>query len=108
MNRSTNNTEVTYTPDDSYYGNYANINGEYIQLEGDWDYRNNQWVYVYYYNGSEYTGQRYSRQEANQSRLQAAQSATNSLAKALLENNGRDGNPTDTIEIALVDFANTA
>ena len=108
MNRSTNNTEVTYTPDDSYYGNYANINGEYIQLEGDWDYRNNQWVYVYYYNGSEYTGQRYSRQEANQSRLQAAQSATNSLAKALLENNGRDGNPTDTIEIALVDFANMA
>ena len=108
MNRSTNNTEVTYTPDNSYYGNYANINGEYIQLEGDWVYRNRQWVYVYYYNGSEYTGQRYSRQEANQSRLQAAQSATNSLAKALLENNGRDGNPTDTIEIALVDFANMA
>lgn len=114
MNTATGNTEVTYTPTSStggwYYQDnlYGLIDGEYRQLTrtvtGNWL---NQ-TYHFWYNGQEYTGQRYTRQESNQSRLQAAEEAVNGLAAALLEYNGKDGNPDDTIEMALVDFANTA
>lgn len=113
MNTATGNTEVTYTPTSStggwYYQDnlYGLIDGEYRQLTrtvGNWP---NQ-TYHFWYNGQEYTGQRYTRQESNQSRLQAAEEAVNGLAAALLEYNGKDGNPDDTIEMALVDFANTA
>ena len=113
MNRSTGQTETTYTPTSSTgTGLYGLVDGEYVPLTrtseqtGPW--WNPQTTYHFWYDGVEYTGQRYNRQEANQSRLQAAQAATNSLANSLLSNNGRDGNPDDTIEIALVDFANTA
>ena len=109
MNRDTGNTEVTYTVStDNGSTRYGLVNGEYVLLtrvdHGRWANPR----YTYTYNGSDYTGTRYTRQEANQSRLQAAQQATNELAEALLANNGKDGNPTDTIQIALVDFANTA
>ena len=114
MNTSTGNTEVTYTPTNSQGGwNYQNnlyglIDGEYHVLSrtttGNWP---NQ-TYHFWYNGQEYTGQRYTRQTGNQSRLQAAEEAVNTLASALLDYNGKDGNPEDTIEMALVDFANTA
>ena len=108
MNTSTGNSEVTYTPInyDSYYS-YGLIDGEYVRLElrNSGSYWNPN--YTYWYNNQQYTGQRYSRQEANQSRLDAAKDAVNALAEALLANNGGD-NPDDTIEIALVDFANMA
>nr|MBQ4454067.1 VWA domain-containing protein [Clostridia bacterium] len=113
MNTATGNTEITYTPTDStggfYYQDdlYGLINEEYVPLErqtsGNWP----NITYTFWYDGTEYTGQRYSRQSANQSRLQAAEEAVNALAKALLAYNGGD-NPADTIQIALVDFANMA
>ena len=124
--QSGNFTKYTGTPstNDTYYGWYNNEFVELTYYGGDW-YRPNGYGYsvyngdfytrtnrnTYYYyleDGTQYTGQRYSRQEDNQSRLEAAQDATNELAAALLSNNGKNGNPVDTIEIALVDFANTA
>ncbi len=114
MNTATGNTEVTYTPTNSeggwwYQDNlYGLIDGEYRLLTrtttGNWP---NQ-TYHFWYNNQEYTGQRYTRQSSNQSRLEAAEAAVNELAAALLAYNGQDGNPDDTIEIALVDFANMA
>ncbi len=113
MNSSTGNQTISYTPTNStggtFYQNdlYGLIDGNYVQLSrtstGSW-YNP---TYHFWYNNTEYTGQRYTRQNANQSRLAAAKEATNSLASALLAHNG-NGNPNDTIEIALVDFANTA
>ena len=109
MNTSTGNTEVTYTPTSSTNGTlYGYIDGEYHELTrtNTGSYWNPS--YHFWYDGQEYTGQRYRRQQSNQSRLQAAEEAVNELAAALLEYNGKDGNPDDTIEMALVDFANMA
>ena len=110
----------------TYYGYYNNQyvrvyynNGRYYRTRsyswGGYNYSNqyNGTVYqreYHYYkeDNTEYTGQRYIKEEGNQTRLQAAKKATNDLAKALLSNNGKNGNPNDTIQIALVDFANTA
>jgi hypothetical protein len=69
------------------------VDGEYVQLErrtggSYWDP-----TYTFWYNGTQYTGQRYTRQAANQSRLEATQEAVNTLASSLLANNGKDGNP---------------
>ena len=116
----------TYNRNTTYYGYYNNEYHE-LYLNNGVLYRNRSWsffggysysnpysgtVYTYDYNyyledGTKYTGQRYYKDEAGQSRLQAAKKATNSLAKSLLSNNGGD-NDDDTIEIALVDFANSA
>ena len=112
MNERTGNQEVTYTPTDSeggwFYNNnlYGLIDGQYVPLSRSYDWREES--LVFYYQGQRYTGQRYFRQAANQTRLQAAESAVNDLAKSLLAYNGADGNPEDTIEMALVDFANMA
>ena len=112
MNERTPNTVTTYTPTSSeggwsYQGGlYGLVNGQYVELTRTFDWGN--YTYHFWYNGVEYTGQRYTKQDGNQSRLEAAKSATNSLAAALLAHNGVDGNDEDTIEIALVDFANTA
>lgn len=110
MNTLTGNTEITYTPTDSaggywYQDNlYGLVDGEYVPLERTWSWEG----YSFSYDGEPYTGQRYTRQAGNQTRLQAAEEAVNELAAALLGYNGQDGNPADTIEIALVDFANMA
>ena len=114
MNTNTGNTEVTYTPTSDtggwYYQNnlYGLIDGEYHQLTrtqtGNWP----NITYHFWYNGQEYTGQRYTRQQGNQTRLQAAEEAVNSLASSLLAYNTQEGNDPDTVEMAFVDFANTA
>ena len=128
-----NYTEFTGTPSSSgtYYGwfnkqflrVYYNNGTYYRTREGSsmWGYtysdpydgtvytRTNQNTNYYYTpDGSRYNGQRYSRQQSGQSRLGATQEAVNNLAETLLSYNGRDGNPTDTIEMALVSFAGTA
>ena len=41
-------------------------------------------------------------------RLEATKSAINGLASSLLSYNGKDGNPADTVQMALVSFATTA
>ena len=73
-------------------------------------YRRGWWPDYYYTTTPDgqtrYNGTRYLRQEANQTRLEAAQSAINNLAGTLLSKNGQDGNPDDLIQMALVTFAN--
>ncbi len=108
MEDPTGNTVVTYTAtrsDSASPTKYGLVNGEYVQLErrtsGWWPFQ----TVSFYYNNVEYTGQRYHRQSANQDRLEAAQEAVNELANALLSNNGVNGNPADTVELALVTFA---
>ena len=83
MNTSTGNTEVTYTPTSSTNGTlYGYIDGEYHELTrtNTGSYWNPS--YHFWYDGQEYTGQRYRRQQSNQSRLQAAEEAVNELAAA--------------------------
>ncbi len=108
MDYDTGETEVTYTATDTNGSNlYGLVNGEYVPLQmqqsGPW------WAptYTYRYNGVTYTGQRYTRQEADVSRLKAAQDAINALGYSLLSNNGGE-NPGDTVEMALVTFADNA
>ncbi|MBQ8892248.1 MAG: Cna B-type domain-containing protein [Bacilli bacterium] len=90
---------------------YGLVDDEYIALDrytwyGNTYYRyqvNGEWQY--------YTGTRYTRTDSGESRLTAAKSAINKLAKSLLDNNildDSDTNNDDIIEMALVDFANTA
>ncbi len=113
MGESSGNTSVTYTPTNStggwWYQNdlYGLVDGEYVQLERRTG--GSYWnpTYTFWYNGTQYTGQRYRRQSANQTRLQATQEAVNTLAESLLSNNGGD-NPSDTVQMALVSFATTA
>ena len=108
MDEGTGNTEVTYTPSDqndrNMYG--TNDGGQtYFRI-----YRRGWWPDYYYTTTPDgqtrYNGTRYLRQEANQTRLEAAQSAINNLAGTLLSKNGQDGNPDDLIQMALVTFAN--
>ena len=114
MDEPTGNTEVTYSPTNSnggrWYQNnlYGLIDGEYRQLTRTNTGSNWNPEYHFWYNGTEYTGQRYTRQEANQDRLEAAQEAANQLASALLAHNGQDGNADDTVEISLVSFSTHA
>ena len=102
MDDPTGNTITTYTPTDSTHGElYGLVNGDYVRLTRT----GNGWSgYTFYYDNVQYTGQRYTRQLGNQSRLEAAQAAVNSLAESLLNNNG-NGNPADTVEISLITFA---
>lgn len=100
MNTSTGSSGYTPTNSTST-GLYGLIDGEYVPLER----RGNQWNRTFWYNDVQYTGQRYSYQ-ANTSRLVAAENAVNVLAESLLDNNTTE-NP-ETIEIAFIDFANTA
>jgi|GEM_PF-1762737 len=115
MNEATGNTEVTYTPTNSH-GNslYGLVNGEYVPLHRvtSGPIWNQTSTYYYPWTGSAststvYTGQRYSRQVNNQSRLEAAQDAINDLAQSLLANNGT-GDESDIVEMALVSFATNA
>ena len=92
--------------EDNTNGNtrYGVVDGKYIALtrsNGSYWYRdaNNNLV--------QYTGTRY-RATTDDSRLQATKAAVDSLAQSLLSNNGKDGNPADTVEMALVTFATRA
>ena len=82
---------------------YGFIDGEYRLLSRS--YSGGRWHYSY--SGTEYTGQRYIY-DTTASRLEATKAAVNGLASTLLSNNGKDGNPNDTVEMALVTFASTA
>ncbi|MBQ6497876.1 MAG: Cna B-type domain-containing protein [Bacilli bacterium] len=86
---------------------YGLIDGEYKLLtrtSSGWG----QWTtYTYSYNGTTYEGQRYVY-DASATRLEATQAAVNGLANTLLSYNGKDGNPNDCVEMALVTFASTA
>ena len=105
MGEDSGTTSVTYTATNSTStGLYGLIDGEYVPLERRGGYGNR----TFWYNGVRYTGQRYLRTEANQTRMQATQQAVNSLADGLLSYNGQDGNPNDTVEMALVSFSTTA
>ncbi len=103
MDENTGNTTVTYTPTNSTdTGLYGLIDGEYVPLErrGGWGNR------TFWYNGVQYTGQRYRRVQANQDRMAAASDAVNAVAETLLENNTT--NYPNAIQIALVDFDTNA
>ena len=86
---------------------YGLIDGEYVPLER----RTSGWgpgqTVTFWYDGEQYTGQRYYY-DATATRLQATQQAVNGLANTLLSYNGRDGNPNDTVEMALVSFSTNA
>ena len=107
MDTSTGTSEVTY--EESNNGNYGIVNGEYIQL---YRYGNSYYYFTgtnyYDFQWVEYTDTRYTRHISNPDRLEAAQAAVNSLAQALLSNNGVNNNPNDTVEMALVEFNTNA
>ena len=109
MGENTGNTEVTYTASNQTAETmYGLVDGQYVLLT-----RRNTGSYYrpsyhYYYNNVEYTGQRYLRQQANQTRMDAAKDAANELAYSLLSKNGVDGAPNDLFEVALVSFSTSA
>ncbi len=87
-------------------GLYGLVDGEYVPLTRQWSFNG----YLFYYNNTRYNGQRYRREEvtSNETRMDSTKTAVNSLASTLLAYNGKDGNPSDTVEMALVTFATTA
>ena len=84
-------------------GLYGLVDGQYVPLER----RGTSGNRTFWYNGVQYTGQRY-QYDGTATRLQATQAAVNGLAGSLLGYNGKDGNPNDTVEMALVSFATNA
>ena len=105
MDDDSGTSTVTYTPsNDNGNPRYGLIDGQYVLLTRYGYYGNR----TYWYNGEQYTGQRYIRTEAGQNRMEATRTAVNNLAESLLSNNGKDGNPADTVEMALVSFATSA
>ena len=108
MDDGTGNVEYTYTVTTSTSSSvgtqYGIIDGVYVPLTKD-GHGNKS---TFWYNGTQYKGTRYLRSSSTeQKRLEAAQAAVNSLAQALLSNNGGN-NPDDTIEISLVTFSTHA
>jgi hypothetical protein len=87
---------------------YGLVDGEYVSLtrhSSGWG----QWTtYTYTYSSGgediQYTGQRY-QYDSSATRLEATKAAVDTLADTLLGYNGKDGNPEDTVEMALVSFA---
>ena len=112
MAENTGNTEETYTPStrnwSDMYGSYDGENFFPIYRHGS-----GRWWDPYYYTTGQsssstvYEGTRYLKQEANQSRMDAAKQAVDSLASTLLGYNGGN-NPSDTFELALIKFGTTA
>ena len=115
---------TAYVPTNNNNGTqYGLVDGEYVQLTRRgggtyfnpyyWTYGNQQTRYdgVRYTrqnNAAVYTGQRYTRDSSNQTRLAATKTAVNSLAENLLRYNKEEGNPEDTVQMALVSFSTTA
>ena len=85
---------------------YGFVDGEYVALtrtdNGYW--ANPRYTYTVTSTGESYTGQRY-QYDGTATRLEATKAAVNGLASTLLGYNGKDGNPNDTVEMALVSFA---
>ena len=106
MGENSGTASVTYTETNSNYytTQYGLSNGEYVLLTRTQSGYGPGATVTWYLNGTVYTGQRYLKQEANQTRMQATQEAINNLAQALLSKNGGD-NPADTVEMALVSFS---
>ncbi|MBQ2309981.1 MAG: hypothetical protein II186_04965, partial [Erysipelotrichales bacterium] len=92
--------EPTNSTDNGLYGF---VNGQYVSLTRQGGY----WQgYTFWYNGEQYTGQRYNRKN-NADRLDVAKQAIRSLSYSLLSLNGatnEDGttNPGDLFEMALI------
>ena len=84
---------------------YGYIDGEYRLLERSGGGFGQPVTYSY--EGTVYTGQRYIY-DNTATRLQATQAAVNGLANTLLSYNGKDDNPDDTVEMALVSFSTNA
>ena len=90
--------------DNGYTTYYGLINGDYVQL-----YRSS--YNHFYYNGTRYRGQRYTRTNVAETRLIAAQEAIKSLSGSLLANNildDDDPNNDDIVLMSLVTFNTTA
>lgn len=83
---------------------YGLIDGEYRLLERRSGFFQRT---TYWYNDTQYTGQRYIY-DNTATRIDATRAAVNGLATTLLGYNGKDGNPDDAVEMALVDFATSA
>ena len=102
MAEPTGNKVDSYTP--VYYGgDYGLVDGTYVELESEgWGYGTTYW---YDNNGvrTQYTGQRYNKQEVDETRLQAAQTAIKSLTNSLLSNNEDENDKT--VEVALITFS---
>ena len=109
MTKATGNSSVSYLPNNdnpsnySYNTRYGLIDGKYVALTRNYSGGS----YHYYYNDKEYTDTRYQRQ-TNQTRIRAAKSAVRSLVSKLMDYNSVEGNDDDTIEMALIDFADSA
>ena len=105
--------------DDAYV---VNNRGGYGVVNGEWDFLYSRSGNSYsrigtgsyngtvYYIGNDgyyhqYNGTRYT---VTKTRMEAAQEAVNSLAQALLNNNGLNGNPNDTVQMALIEFNTSA
>ncbi|MBR2792400.1 MAG: Cna B-type domain-containing protein [Erysipelotrichaceae bacterium] len=88
---------------------YGLVDGEYVGLtrtdNGYW--ANPRYTYTVTSTGESYTGQRY-QYDGTATRLEATKAAVASLADTLLGYNGKDGNPADTVEMALVSFATSS
>ena len=77
---NTGNTEVTYTPTDGNGDNlYGLIDGEYVPLTRQGRGANS----TYWYNGEQYTDQRYTRQVNNQNRMEVCESDVTCFVAAL-------------------------
>ena len=90
---------------------YGLVDGEYVPLtrvDHGWG-SNPRYTYSYTIDGvtTQYTGQRY-QYDSTASRMQATKAAVVALSDTLLGYNGKDGNPDDTVEMALVQFGTTA
>ncbi|MBQ6482839.1 MAG: LPXTG cell wall anchor domain-containing protein [Anaerolineaceae bacterium] len=57
---------------------------------------------------TEYTGTRYTQTTTTMSKHEIAKDATSKLAAKLLGMNGKDGNPSDMVEMALIEFDSIA
>ena len=114
MSEYTGNTTTTYrqvTASQAYWYNevYGYVDGEYVLLRQEFDW--STWSVTYYVGDSTepYEGDLYVQgRSGRETRLQAATAAVKSLSDKLLSNNGKDGNPDDVVEMALVSFATKA
>ena len=99
---NTGQQEVTYTPTTSTSnGLYGLIDGNYVPLER----RGNGGNRTFWYNGVQYTGQRYERSVSNQTRMEATLDSMEGVAETLLDYNKKAGNPSDTVEMGLIVFS---
>ncbi len=109
MGEGSGTSGIHYTATNSNdTGLYGLVNGEYVPLIRHGGAGNR--TFWYDDNGTEvrYTGQRYRRSDGSMTRMQATQKAVKNLSDTLLANNSVEGNPDDTVEMALVSFATTA